>query len=247
MTARLATPEEFALLTALVDDTPDNAIIWHLMRRDGAAAWFAGDVAAPVAVAFDYGGDLHGIGTAAGLTQVSLADDAWHSISVAPAIADELEHRLRDRSPNLRRLEDLHWVLTGPARPREPHPSVRSCDENDVDAIDASGLWREDHNISDAVRRGYVACAFFGSAVVGGAASTAWSPRHADVGVQVLGPHRRQGIAVSAAALVSGRLQRGGRTPVWSTVSDNHASIATAAALGFTPTTGRVILTRYEG
>lgn len=175
--ARRATTEELNRLTVLLKDTPDNAIIWHLMRRDGAAVWFVGETGAPNAVGFDYRGDLHGIGTPDGLAAVALAAEDWHSFSVAWDIADDFEHRLRQVAPGLRRLEDLHWVLRTPPRIRQPNGQVRVALATDLKAIHASGLWRDDDTIADAVRQGHVACAFHGAVAVGGAACTAWSPR----------------------------------------------------------------------
>jgi RimJ/RimL family protein N-acetyltransferase len=85
----------------------------------------------------------------------------------------------------------------------------------------------------ETVRRGWMACAFSGPDVVGSAGCYQWTDRFGDLGVDTNEAYRRQGIATAAAVLVASALQESGRTPVWRTSPDNHASLAVAAKLGF--------------
>ena len=56
---------------------------------------------------------------------------------------------------------------------------------------------------------------------------------HGEIGVGTLESWRKRGLCSAAASIVSNRLQKQGRVPVWSTGEDNFASLRVAAKLGF--------------
>ena len=234
-------------LGGLLTDDPTTVIIGSQVRRGAARAWFVGDAARPAAVAFDGDlspGDWHCIGAVGGILEISREVDGWHSIAVDPGLASELAPELSSGNPALHAFDDLHHVLRHPPSSRQ-HPGVRLATSADFDALHASGLFDESLPLEEAVTAGLVACATVEDRVVGQASCVALSDRYGDVGVGVDKAYRRQGIAAAAAAIVCLRVQAVGRIPVWSTGADNIGSLATAAALGFEPVDGLVILSRF--
>ncbi|MBX3247993.1 MAG: GNAT family N-acetyltransferase, partial [Myxococcales bacterium] len=69
--------------------------------------------------------------------------------------------------------------------------------------------------------------------------SVAYSPwqseAHADLSIDTRPEHRRRGLATRVAATLVRRLADEGRTAVWGTPDDNHASLALSERLGFAP------------
>ena len=81
---------------------------------------------------------------------------------------------------------------------------------------------------------GVAAAAIVDDGIVAIAFTSARSRDYADVAVATLEPWRNRGFAAAAAALVAGKIQEAGQTPVWSTGEDNLASLRVAEKLGFT-------------
>ena len=244
----LATPTQVERLAGLLVEDPTTVIIGSQVRRGAARVWVVGDPAEPVAVAYDGDlspGDLHCIGTVDGIVEFSAEIEDWHSIAVEPGVAAKLMPLLLPQHPTLHAIDDMHHVLRRPPTPRR-HPDVRLATSADLDALRMSGLFDESLPIEAAITEGLVACADVEGRIVGQASCVAASDRYGDVGVGVDVAYRRRGLAAAAAAMVCAQLQAGGRTPVWSTGSDNVGSLRTAATLGFEPTDGLVILSRFE-
>lgn len=80
---------------------------------------------------------------------------------------------------------------------------------------------------------GHVAGAIIDGTLVARAHTSCQSPRYADVAVATLEQWRGNGLATAAASLVCEQVQQSGRTPVWTTSTDNHASQRIAQKLGF--------------
>jgi predicted GNAT family acetyltransferase len=59
------------------------------------------------------------------------------------------------------------------------------------------------------------------------------SAQYCDIGVHTLEPYRKRGYSTACAALVAREVQRRGLTPVWSTSTENYASLRVAAKAGF--------------
>jgi predicted GNAT family acetyltransferase len=57
--------------------------------------------------------------------------------------------------------------------------------------------------------------------------------RYAELGVATAEAHRQKGYSTAAASLVIQQVLTQGRTPIWSTGEDNHASQRVAQKLGF--------------
>jgi GNAT superfamily N-acetyltransferase len=80
---------------------------------------------------------------------------------------------------------------------------------------------------------GFAACAILDGEVVSSAFTSAITERYVDVRIRTAEEYRGKGLATAAASLIAQQVQRMGKTPVWLTYENNHASLAVSRKLGF--------------
>jgi RimJ/RimL family protein N-acetyltransferase len=134
-------------------------------------------------------------------------------------------------------LGDLHYTLEEAPRAYQ-HPLVRLLDVPDIPRFQHAppqiqpGGYR---TYEEALTEGSAAAAIIDDRIVALADNSASNRRYSDIGVFTLEPYRRRGLSSAAVYLVAQAVRARGRTPIWSTGSDNLASQRVAAKVGFQP------------
>lgn len=142
---------------------------------------------------------------------------------------------------------DVVHRLDGPI-PIHEHQLVRRLTPTEALELRAAedDLLPDRHLVAAAAERRAVFAVVDGGVVVGYGGALAAGTRDAGVGVHVAGARRRRGIATACAAQACRSVQGSGLVPVWSTASDNAASLAVARKLGFVETVRLRFLLRGE-
>jgi RimJ/RimL family protein N-acetyltransferase len=226
-------------LAEALGDTPESVIAHHqaarglarvavagrLPRFDAAVVQALADPTEPIAFGHD----------AAALWGLLRRLEGWECVCAPSPLAEPLGRLIvAERGGSVRYYGDVQYALPEPARPFA-HPRVRRLTRADLPLLAAAppavrgAGWATAGEMVDAGAAG----GSVDGRLVAVAHVSAETPRHADVGVATLEPYRRQGLSTAAASLVAGLIQSSGRTPVWSTGAENHASQAVARKLGF--------------
>lgn len=247
-TSRLNVSDHSRLVAAL-GDTPETVIAVHLLHRNLARAYVAGqpdqfDAAIIENLAFDQD-ELTGFGTAGPLWDLLKRMDGWSCIEVDPSVAAELSGQIATAiGRRVRTLQDIYHVLRHPVS----LPSAETV--RLLTPIDSVLLERAPQELRGdgwgstraLLRDGVAAAAIVGGEVVALAHTAARSNHHADLSVATLPAWRGRGLASATAALVAREVQTFGQTPVWSTGVTNAASLRIARKLGFVAVARRTYL-----
>jgi hypothetical protein len=222
----------------------------HLLRRGLCHAYVAGEPSRFRCAIVDPTAMLQGEPMAFGddaeavwelLQQVS----GWYCVNVSRRCAEILGPLMeRTLRRTIRRFDDVCYSLHGEVA-SAPHEAVRLLGPGDLPLLASAPAEVQGAGFGSAaalLSEGIVAGAIVEGKLVAIAHTSAFTDRHADIGVSILMPWRDGGFATAAAALVAARVQEGGRTPVWSTGEHNLASRRVAEKLGFREVGRRVYL-----
>ena len=233
-------PKDCRLLAAALGERPEYTIARHHLLRGSCTAYCVGAPNKPVAALvqpYDAITEPTGIGAdAVALHALLGVAQGWSCVEVARGVADELaDLLLRDTGQPCRQYGGIYYTLPKPVVPFA-HPAVRLLTTDDAgllatapEDLQGTGFCTRE----GLLREGAIAGAIVEGAIVATAFTVAITPGHAEIGVETLEGHRRQGYATAAAALVAQWIQARGLTPTWSTGADNWASQRVAAKLGF--------------
>jgi len=221
-------------------DTPETVISVHMLTRGLCKVYAKGDIADD-GVAIVQGDCLPGEPTGFGSDPVALWEvlqllEGWDCVEVEPGAAEELGDLIHShRGCGIRSYEDVYYALDSPVR-CFTNEAVRLLALGDLPLLraapkDVQGAGFED--TAAMLSEGIVAGAIVSGQLVAIAHTSAITDGHGDIGVCTLEPYRRRGYSTAAASLVAQGLQETGRTPVWSTGCDNHASRRVAEKLGY--------------
>lgn len=243
--------EELARLAAVLVEGPTTVVVVHGLKTRAARAWITGELPRFGAAVVELGlspGDLQGFGDPTQLVGLLDRLGQWRSIEVAAERAGALVQLLQQRGQRPRAEIDVIHV---PARspPTLAHPLVRLLDDGDLLAVESTPELFPDYQlpfVRAAVKARLVAGAMADGEPVGYAASLAAGESYADLGVHVLAPWRRQGIATTAASLVAAALGSRSLVAVWSTSEDNLAARRVADKLSLAEVARQVILRHAE-
>ena len=239
---RRTRPEERQVLARALGHTPETVISVHLLARELAEAYVAGDTARPDGIIVQGGpdpGELMSCGSdAAVLWELIRLVDEWWCVSVIEPSVRELGATIEAcMGRKVRYYGDIYHVLRRPVV-RLHHAGARLLTPDDLELVEAApaeirgGGWG---STREMLEEGVVAGAVIGGDLVAIAFTSARSVGHADVAVNTLERWRGRGLAAAAASLVARRLQEASQVPVWSTGEDNRASLRVAQKLGFVP------------
>ncbi len=231
---------DFAELADTLGDTPETVVAVHLLRKKLCKAFVAGSPtsfsAAIVQGHFDPE-EPRGFGTEArALWELLQLVEGWDCIGVnrqcAKPLGDMIE---KSNGIKVRYYGDVYHSLTRPVQlfTSEYVRELTTQDRNLIASapIEIQGSGYEDMEIM--LSEGIVAGAIDAGRLVSIAHTSGVTDLHGEIGVGTLEPWRKMGLCSAAASIVSNRLQKEGRVPVWSTGEDNFASLRVAAKLGF--------------
>lgn len=224
-------------IAAWIGERPETVLATHALTSGTGRLWLDGAPGAPQAVLVESAltpGEPQGFGSAEGLRDLLERADGWRCIEVDDRTAAELRETFARRWGIEREVTDVIHVLDGEP-PDRTHPLVRRIDADEITglAVADPDLLPARLLVEAAAATGRLHAAIDGLELVGHGSSFAAGDHYADVGVAVLAPYRRQGIATAAAARTCRALVAAGLEPVWGAGAHNDASLATAAALGF--------------
>jgi GNAT superfamily N-acetyltransferase len=231
-------------------DTPETVIAAHLLRRGQCRAYVAGEPphfrCAIVAPTTMLQGEPMAFGDDAEVVWELLQRvQGWFCINVSRRCAEALGPLMeRTLGRTIRRLDDVYYALHGDAA-AAPDATVRLLGPGDLPLLASSRAEVQGAGFGSAgalLSEGIAAGAIVDGRLVAIAHTSAFTDRHADIGVSTLAPWRGRGLATAAASLVAARVRAGGHTPVWSTGEDNLASRRVAEKLGFREVGRRVYL-----
>ena len=233
-------PADFAELANTLGDTPETVVEVHLLRKKLCKAFVAGSPssfsAAIVQSHFDPG-ELMGFGTEARvLWELLQLVEGWDCISVKRQCAKPLGDLIENSDgAKVRYYDDVYHSLTRPVQ-LFTHDHVRELTTQDQSLIASAPTEIQGGGYEDMetmLSEGIVAGTIDAGRLVSIAHTSGVTDLHGEIGVGTLEPWRKRGLCSAAASIVSNRLQKQGRVPVWSTGEDNFASLRVAAKLGF--------------
>jgi hypothetical protein len=255
----LLDPEKFLILADALGDTPETVISGARLRRGLCRAYVLGDMrnipphfeAAIIQENFAPEEPV-GFGTEAQrLWEVLKTVPGWACINVAATLAPALGALIQaEMGVAVRYYGDVYYSLSQPVQCPDYTISgatiVRRLTCGDLDLIHNApeDIKAELHGqsmpwLNQLLTEGLVAAAITSDTIVAIAQTYAQSEYYADIGVFTLADWRNQGLATATAAIVAQGIQETGRTPIWSTGEDNHASMNVAEKLGFTEVSRR--------
>jgi predicted GNAT family acetyltransferase len=239
--------EERHLLAEALGDTPEIAIVMHMLRR-GLCCAFIGDEPSEAAIVQNqaFPGDVYAFGVSPDAIQELLdAATGWRRVSVPGPVARLLGPAIEQQTGLTVNYETaVYHTLTEPVVGYRD-TAVRRLGQQDAHLLEAAPQYLQAGAFGDIrtlVTEGIVACAIVDGEVVTIAHTSAVTERHADIGVVTLEPWRGRAFATSAASLVAAEAQRAGLVPVWTTMDDDFASIRIAEKLGFTEVSRRAVV-----
>jgi len=181
------------------------------------------------------------------LTQVQ----GWQCILVDKEVALPLGEIISSRLKTpVSFLDDIYHIPRGQVLPFG-NESVRRLVLEDLTLLQTLppeaqpiGFWGD---LRTSLTEGLVAGAIVEGKVVATSFVAARGQRYVDIGVYVLGNHRRRGLATAAASLAARSVQSDGLIPVWGCGSHNLPSLKLARKLGFIEVSKQtyVILEKY--
>ena len=232
-------PDEISRLIETIDETPETVIPLHLIAQGACKVYSIGDPGTSTAVIVQ-GNNIReepiGIGSdPEGLWALLRRLDDWKVVDVSPSVAPRLGAIIREATGKRAwYYDDVYHTLTAPA-PVIDEPAVREFTLDDTDLLEAAGVDGADFRggLQAMLKAGTIAGAVVDGRIVGTAQTAAITDRYADIGVATDEKWRGRGFATAAASIVARRIQKTGRTPVWSCGEDNLASLRVAQKLGF--------------
>lgn len=232
-----ATPAEYPLLARALGDSPATVIPLHQLHTHQATAWYSGPPAAPHALVIQANPEPTAFGNDAAAVYAILQQlPHWFCVECAAELAKDLQNHLMAAGRPSVLYADIYYTLRGPLGTLPPPVlPVRLLTSDDLPVwLDAPP---EFHNLGFAtpqavLEQGWAAGAFAGGKLVALAHTSALSPTYADVGVYTDPVWRGRKLATAVAELVMEQVCVQGRTPLWSTGEDNHASRRIAHKLG---------------
>lgn len=231
---------DFAELADTLGDTPETVVAVHLLRKKLCKAFVAGSptsFSAAIVQGYFDSEEPRGFGTEArALWELLQLVEGWDCIGVnrqcAKPLGDLIE---RSNGVKVRYYGDVYHSLTRPVRlfTSEYVRELTTQDRNLIASapIEIQGSGYED--MKTMLSEGIVAGAVDADQLVSIAHTSGVTDLHGEIGVGTLEPWRKRGLCSAAASIVSNRLQKQGRVPVWSTGEDNFASLRVAEKLGF--------------
>ncbi|MCY3682527.1 MAG: GNAT family N-acetyltransferase [Gemmatimonadetes bacterium] len=233
-------PADFTELADTLGDTPETVVAVHLLRKKLCKAFVAGSptsFSAAIVQGYFDSEEPRGFGTEArALWELLQLVEGWDCIGVnrqcAKSLGDLIEN---SNGVKVRYYGDVYHSLTRPVRlfTSEYVRELTTQDRNLIASapIEIQGGGYED--METMLSEGIVAGAVDADQLVSIAHTSGVTDLHGEIGVGTLEPWRKMGLCSAAASIVSNRLQKEGRVPVWSTGEDNFASLRVAAKLGF--------------
>lgn len=243
-----STAEGEAMALAL-GDTPETVFAAQLVSRGLCRASLLGDSARFSAAMIEvFPGQVLGFGEETrALWELLRRIPAWTSVGVAARHAADLRAAIEQETRRTMRAQTVEFsVLTIPVTAVD-HPDVRLLDVGEVDLLltgPGGSVGRAYGSPQALLTEGVVAGAIHQRELVARAHTSCHSPHYADVAIATREGWRGRGLATAAASLACERVQQQGRTPIWSTTADNHASRRVATKLGFV-TWSQVIYLRF--
>lgn len=231
---------DFAELANTLGDTPETVVAVHLLRKKLCKAFVAGSptsFSAAIVQGYFDSEEPRGFGTKArALWELLQLVEGWDCIGVnrqcAKPLGDLIE---KSNGVKVRYYGDVYHSLTRPVRlfTSEYVRELTTQDRNLIASapIEIQGSGYED--METMLSEGIVAGAIDADQLVSIAHTSGITDLHGEIGVGTLEPWRKRGLCSAAASIVSNRLQKEGRVPVWSTGEDNFASLRVVAKLGF--------------
>ncbi len=218
-------------------DSPFTVISTHMLRQRLCRAYIVGQPARFRALVLhhkndpseptSFGEDAHAI------WQLLQRIEGWTCIETSQALAPTLGLLIgHEVGVVVRTLDDVFHTLTYPA-PHIEYPAVRLLTPDDISLIQAAQPNTPREEILQTLYEGAMAGAIVDGVLVSTAKTYAISPRYCDIGVNTHEAFRKQGYSTVCTALVAHEVQRQGRIPVWSTSTENRASLRVAAKIGF--------------
>ena len=232
-----STAEGEALALAL-GDAPETVFAAQLVSRGLCRASLLGEPARFTAAMIEvFPGQVLGFGEETrALWELLRRMPAWTSVGVAARHAVGLRAAIEHETRRDMQAQTVEFsILTTPVT-AVIHPDVRLLDVGEVDLLltgPGGSVGRAYGSPQALLAEGVVAGAIHQRELVARAHTSCHSARYADVAIATREDWRGRGLASAAASLVCERVQRLGRTPIWSTTADNHASRRVAAKLGF--------------
>ncbi len=229
--------EHFDAVADALGDSPFSVISTHMLRKRLCRTYIVGQPDHFDALVLHHKNDPTeptSFGEdAQAIWQLLQPIEGWTCIetsqALAPTLGQLIEHGL---GVAVRYLDDVHHTLTHRV-PHIAHPDVRLLTPGDVPLIQAAQPNTPREEILQTLRDGAIAGAIVDGALVATAKTYALSPRYCDIGVYTHEAHRKRGYSTACVSLVAREVQRHGRIPVWSTSTENHASLRVAAKVGF--------------
>jgi GNAT superfamily N-acetyltransferase len=225
-------------LAAWVGERPATVLAIHALAAGTGRLWLEEDRGGPRAAMIESTltpGEPQGFGDADGLLALLEHADGWRCLEVQRSVAASMKKQFARRWGLPREVIDVIHILDQGPPTDIAHPLVRPLKPSDLAALEVTHPdLLPDRGLADAAARaGRLHGAVDGTRIVGQGGSFAAGEHYADVAVAVAPAYRRQGIATAAAARTCRQLAADGLVPVWSTSSDNLASLRAATALGF--------------
>lgn len=235
---RRCTPDEASILAGALADEPETVFARQRLSRGLCPAFLIGEPAKYVAAIVEaLPGTLFAFGAdPRALWELIQPLQRWTSVIIAPDNAGELGALIEGGTGQAVAYEEtVHYTLPSPVV-SFAHAAVRLMTPADAEMV-ASGpggsVGAAYGSVEALLAEGYVAGAVIAGVLVARAHTSCQSSGYADVAVATLEQWRGNGLATAAASLVCEQVRRSGRTPVWSTSSDNLASRRIARKLGF--------------
>jgi hypothetical protein len=233
--------EEGAIVAAALEDRPETVWAAQRLRRGLCPAYLLGSLTAYDYVVVEvFPGQLLGFGSDPQalwrLLQRLPGAREWKSLGVVPDQATAVTAMLQrggDRTP---RTQTVVYSRLTPPVPVFQHALVRLLAPHEVDlALSGPGgsIGAAYGSPQALLAEGWIAGAVVDGELVARAHTSCHSATYADVAIATREQWQGQGLATAAASLVCQRVQQNGRTPIWSTTLDNHASRRVAQKLGF--------------
>jgi RimJ/RimL family protein N-acetyltransferase len=243
-------PDERRQVVDWIGERPETVIVVAALWSGEGRLWIDGDPAAPSAVLVESAsvpGEPQGFGDGEALLQLLAEADGWSCVEVDRCLADEIEEHFASRWGPSRTVIDVIHELNEPVAVYD-HPLVRRLTPTealDLPTTDAD-LLPDRRLVAAAAEHGRFFAGVDDGVIIGQGGSLAAGRVFADVGVQVAGARRRQGVATACASRACQALQNDGLIPVWGTSSENAASLAVARKLGFFETARLTFLVRGD-
>lgn len=229
--------DERRSIAGWIAERPETVIAVAALQSGNGRVWIDGDPAAPTALLVESAllpEEPQGFGDAASVLRLLDRVDEWSAVEVDSRLADAISDTFENRWGIAQTVTDVVHALSEQCADYS-NPLVRPLTAPEVFELSAAdeGMLPDRGLVAEAAEQGRFFVAIDHSTIVGWGGSLAAGELFADVGVHVAPEQRRRGLATACASRVCRALQAEGLVPVWSTSSENAASLAVANKLGF--------------